>query len=402
MSAAFAGRAAASANASVLYWNPAGMARLKDWNYNIGAHYIDVSGELTDEGSTSAAGTPMLGDSIVDGGTSGIIPNLYVTKNIGEKWVLGIGVNAPFALATEYPDDSFVRYQATKSEILVINIEPAVSYRINEQWSIGLGLNLQHVEGELSNQIDFGSIGAGLEIPGMIPQALDGSVRVTGDGFGIGGTLGVMYEINDKHRLGLSYRSQVKHTLEGEANFKVPDGASDIVDMTGFFVDSDVELDLTLPDKIIFSGYHQLHPQWAFVWDVAWTNWSTVEEIRIKFDSGQPDSVLKMDWDSTFRVSVGAIWDLNQKWTFRAGLAWDQSPIPDSTRGPRLPGNDRFWLAAGFSYKFNQYARMHLSYFHIFIEDGDIDHTASAATGNILASTEGSADAISLGVTGTW
>jgi len=403
MGASFAGRAAAHANAAIIWWNPGAMTGLeKGWNYNIGINFIAVTGDFTDGGSTSAAGTPMLGAQSVGGGGLGAVPNLYITKSLGDKWVVGIAVNTPFALSTDYSAASTVRYHATLSEILVINIEPAVSYRLSEQWSIGAGINLQYIEGELANQLDFGSIGAGLGLSGFIPQALDGSVAVTGDNFGVGFTVGTLFELNKNHRFGLSYRSQVDHTLTGDADFNVPAGAQEVVDVSGAFVDTGVELDVTLPDKLILSGYHQVHPQWAVVWDVSWTNWTHIEEIRIKFDNpAQPDSVLEMDWDSTFRFSVGAIWDINEKWTVRIGTAFDQSPVPESTRGPRLPGNDRFWLSGGVSYKFNQYARLHFSYFHLFIDDADID-ISSTAGGNLVGSVEGSVDAVSIGVTGTF
>ena len=403
MGASFAGRAAAYANASIIWWNPGAMTGLeKGWNYNIGLNFIDVTGDFTDAGSTSAAGSPMLGSQTAAGGGLGVVPNLYISKSLGDKWVVGLAINTPFALATDYPENSTVRYHATLSEILVINIEPAVSYRINKQWSIGLGINLEYIEGELGNQLDFGSIGAGLGLSGFIPQALDGGVTVTGDNFGVGITIGTLFELNDKHRFGLSYRSQVDHALTGDADFNVPAGAQEIVDETGAFVDTGAELDVTLPDKLILSGYHQVSQEWAVVWDVSWTNWTHMEEIRIKFDNpAQPDSVLEMDWDASFRFSVGGIWDINDKWTVRIGTAFDQSPVPDSTRGPRLPGNDRFWLSGGVSYRFNKYARLHFSYFHIFVDDAGID-ISSTAGGNLVGSNAGSVDAFSFGVTGTF
>ena len=404
MGASFAGRAATAAvNPSVLWWNPGGMAALtKGWNYNVGINAIDITGDFTDGGSTSAAGTPMLGRRNDDGGVLGIVPNLYLSKSIGDKWVVGIAINTPFALSTEYSEVSTVRYHATKSEITVINIEPAASYRINKQWSVGLGINLEYIEGELSNQIDFGSIGAGLGLGGFIPQALDGGVKVTGDSFGVGFTVGTLFELNENNRFGLSYRSSVKQELSGDGEFNVPAGAQEIVDVTGAFVDTGVDLDITLPDKLILSGYHKVAPQWAIVWDVTWTNWSHVDEIRIRFDNpAQPDSVLEMDWESTFRFSVGAIWDLNEKWVLRIGTAFDQSPVPESTRGPRLPGNDRFWLSGGFTYKFNKYAHLHFAYFHLFIDDANID-ISSTAGGNLVGSSEGSVDAFSIGVTGAF
>ena len=94
-----------------------------------------------------------------------------------------------------------------------------------------------------------------------------------------------------------------------------------------------------LPDKIIVSGYHQLHRQWAVAWDFAWTNWSTVDVVKIEYaNPNQPTTELDFKWDSSVRVAGGVFFTPIQQWTFKLGLAWDQSPIPDETRGPLAYG----------------------------------------------------------------
>jgi long-chain fatty acid transport protein len=403
MSAAFAGRAAASVNASALYWNPASMAALaKGWNYNAGANAIFVEGKFQDTGSTSAAGTPMIGESSDSSREWGLIPNVYLTKDIGEKWVVGLGFNVPFGLETSWSPTSTVRYFATESKITVLNIEPAVSYRISKQWSVGVGLNIEHADATLENQIDFGTIGFSQSVPGLLPQQNDGSFKVSGDSWGFGVTVGVLFELNENHRFGISYRSQVKQDLSGRATYDVPPEAAPIVQATGAFVDTDADVELKLPDKIIVSGYHQLHQQWAVAWDFAWTNWATVDTIRIEYDNpNQPTTVQDWDWDSTIRVAGGVFFTPVEKWTFRMGLAWDQSPVPDRTRGPRLPDHDRFWIAAGFTYRFHKRFEMHVSYFHLFIADTNIDRTEPGA-GTLVGDVEGRADAVSIGFTGTF
>jgi len=403
MAAAFAGRAAASANASVLYWNPAGMAGLQQgWNYNAGMHAIMISGKFQDTGSTSAAGTPMIGRGDIDGGEDGIIPNAYVTRSIGERWVVGIGFNVPFGLSTSWPTDSTVRYHATKSEITVVNIEPAVSFRLNKQWSFGFGLNVEHIDASLQNQIDFGSIGASQSVPGLLPQQNDGSFKVSGQNWAIGWTVGTMFELNENHRFGLSYRSRVYHGIDGQARYDVPTEAQPLVIATGAFVDTSAHVGITLPDKFILSGFHQVHPDWAVVWDVAFTNWSTVETLRVEYGNpNQPTTVQDFSWNSTMRYSIGAIWTPHERWTVRFGTAWDESPVPDRTRGPRLADNDRLWLAVGFSYRFNEHAIVHVSYFHLFMNDTSINQSDPAA-GILVGDVDPSVDAVSIGITGTF
>ncbi|MEM8885553.1 MAG: outer membrane protein transport protein [Planctomycetota bacterium] len=403
MGTAFAGRAAAATNASVIYFNPAAMAGLKKgWNYNAGIHALIIDGAFKDGGSTSAAGTPMEGATRDNGGENGIVPNLYLSRSFGDRWVAGIGLNVPFGLSTEWSKSSTVRYFATNSEITVININPAASFRINKQWSIGAGVSIQYLEATLENQIDFGTIGFGNMIPGLLPQQNDGGFKVSGDNWGFGWTAGALFEINEGNRIGFSFRSAVVHTINGRATYDVPEEAAPIVGATGAFVDTDAEVRLTLPSKVILSGYHKVHDTWAVVWDVAWTEWSRVETLKITYaNPNQPTTIQDFSWRDSWRVSVGGIWELSDRWTFRMGVAWDQSPVPDSTRGPRLADNDRIWLALGVSYEISEKAVLHFSYFHLFIDPTSIDITDEAA-GNLRGRVNAEVDAFSLGITGTF
>jgi len=401
LGAALAGRTAWSHNASVAWWNPAAMSGLpKGWNYGVGFHSLFLSQEYRDEGSTSAAGTPMIGGTTPDGGKYGYVPNLYLTYSLGEDWVAGFVANAPFGLATDWPTDSTVRYFATKSELRVINLEPVVSYRINEQWSVGGGLNIERADATLSNQIDFGTIGAGLGIPGLAPQMNDGSVEVEGDSWAVGVTLGVQFRLDEKNSFGLAYRTKVTHDLSGTADFTVPPEAQAISAASGAFVDTGIDARLSLPAKLMLSGAHEVAPRWTVLWDVAWTEWSSLEALNVEFDNpNQPTSTLVLDWKDSWRLSVGGAFAATDEWAFRAGFAWDQSPIPDSTRGPRLPGSDRFWLSVGTTYRVSDAVSIHVGYVHLFMDRVGIDQTQAGA-GNIVGSVQGGTDILSIGVTG--
>lgn len=403
MGAAFAGRAALSHNASAAWWNPASMAGLeKGWNYNVGVHFLFLESVFRDEGSMDATGAAMLGLPSVDAGENGTIPNLYLTRSIGEQWVAGLAINAPFGLSNRYPPDSTVRYFATLSELMVLNIEPVVSYRITDQWSIGGGLNIEYLDATLANQIDFGTIGAGAGVPGLAPQMNDGAVDISGDSLALGWTLGAHFQPNERHRFGVSYRSRVVHDLDGTADFTVPAAAQPLVAATGSFVDTGINASLTLPDRLILSGAHQVAAKWTLLWDVSWTDWRRLTALQINFDNpNQPTSALNLQWKDAWRFSVGGQWAATDRWTFRTGVAWDQSAVPGWTRGPRLPGADRFWVAIGASYHISDAAQLHVGYFHVFTDRVGINQMAPAS-GNLLGSVQGRVDAFSIGITGNF
>ena len=112
--------------------------------------------------------------------------------------------------------------------------------------------------------------------------------------------------------------------------------------------------------------------------EVAWTQWSVFEELRIKFDNPvQPDSVTEQEWNDTFFVAAGATYRHSEDLVFRAGVAYDETPIPDATRTPRIPGADRYWTAVGADHNPAPWLSLNASFTHIFVDDGDVNLSAT-------------------------
>jgi len=144
-------------------------------------------------------------------------------------------------------------------------------------------------------------------------------------------------------------------------------------------VDTGAKADIDLPASLSVSGYHQLTDKWAVMADITWTDWSTFEDLRIKFDSGAADSVTTYDLDDSFRYSVGVTYTLNPQWIFRGGLAYDETTVSSSRmRNPQLPDQDRLWFAFGTSYQFSDRLGFDLAYTYItMVDDAGIDKTAT-------------------------
>lgn len=123
---------------------------------------------------------------------------------------------------------------------------------------------------------------------------------------------------------------------------------------------------------------------WGLLGEVAWTRWSQFKELRVVFDNPrQPDSVVEENWDDTFRLSLGTDYNLNDEWTLRGGLTYDESPVPGPEhRTPRIPDMDRYWLALGLGFDATENLVIDLGYVHIFVEDGE--SSAPASNGAML------------------
>lgn len=390
---AFSGSAAAE-DASTIFFNPAGLTRLSG-NSAIGAgFYIFPSALFQNSGSTIVTGASLTGGNGGDGGANVFVPNLYTAWDISDRIKLGLGINSPFGLKTEYDDDWVGRYYAVNSELLTININPTLAAKLTPNLSVGAGINLQYAEAELSNAIDFGLIGFSNRLRTR-PQAADGFVELTGDDWSWGYNLGLLYEFSQRTRIGLAYRSSISHELEGNADFSVPAAVAPLT-ATGRFRDTGATTELNLPETVSLSGYHQLNPRLAVTSDITWTNWSRFEELRINFNNPvEPDSVQPENWHDTFRYSLGVNYQLSNAWQLRAGVAYDPSPADEEYITPRIPDSDRTWLAIGASFKPSDAISLEVGYAHLFVGDTEINQV-STTSGTLKGEFDNSVDIVGL------
>ncbi|MDJ0783651.1 MAG: outer membrane protein transport protein [Desulfosarcinaceae bacterium] len=408
LGSAYAGSAALAEDASTIFYNPAGMTYLSGQHLEVGAHYIVPRARFSDQGSTLSpelpapiGGLPLSGDNGGDGGESAFVPNLYYALSLNEDLTVGLGLSAPFGLTTKYTRTWVGRYHGVESNLKTLNINPALAYRVHPKLSLGAGFSIQRAEATLGNAVDFGTIFAASL--GTSPQGADGYAEVTGDDWGYGFNLGLIYTPLESTRIGLAYRSQIRHRLEGEAEFEYPNetvGAAAAAPGVRL-VDGDAKADVDLPATLALSAVYEIGPRWALLADVTWTQWSQIEELRIRFDSGAADSVTTLDWEDTWRYAVGALFKPDERWHLRAGLAFDQSPVPDSNRRtPRIPDDDRVWTAIGSGYRINQMIDLNLSYAHLFIKDPKIDKDGDEAEdrlrGALTGEYEASVDIVSI------
>ena len=311
-------------------------------------------------------------------GESAIVPAVYGMWSLTPDLKLALAVNAPFGLATEYSTTWAGRFHAIRSELKTVNINPAVAYRINETISVAAGFQAQHAEATLSNAIDADfNLGNGLQ------EAVG---QLKGDDWGYGFNLGVMVEFSESTRLGIGYRSEIDSTLEGQLT------------VNGSLADT-VTADLTTPASATIGLYHDINEQWAVMGEVGWTGWSSFDELRVKFDNlPLADSVTPEDWDDVWFFGAGATWRPTAEWTIRGGIAFDQSPIPEATRTPRIPGADRTWVSLGAGYEVSPAFSIDVGYTHIFVDDSTVDIAGGTALA-FTASYENSVDILAVQAT---
>jgi long-chain fatty acid transport protein len=361
---AYAGQAASAQDASTIFFNPAGMTLLPDSQIVVTGHLIKPQAEFS---GSSNIGSGNVGDA----GSLAIVPNGYFAYRLTPDVHVGVGVNAPFGLKTEYDSTWAGRTQGIKSELKTINLNPSIAWKASESLSLGAGLSVQYVEATLSN-----ATGAGL------PPSIG---VVKGDDFSWGFNLGALWQLSETTRIGLAYRSEVDHTLEG--NLKV----------NGVVTVNSVFADVVLPDSASLSLFHKLGPRLELLADITWTGWSDFEELRIVNAAGTTLGVTQENWSDSYRYSVGANYRLNDKVTLRSGVAYDETPVSDAFRTARIPDESRTWLSFGAQYRLSNKSTIDVGYAHLFVDDARINKTESGVT---LAGTyEASVDILSAQLT---
>ena len=338
MGTGFAGRSSVADDASTIFGNPAGMSRLKREQVTGGVALLDAHTDISHASSTPNDGTNK-GDMVPFLG----VPMGYYVKPIDDHWAVGIGAYAPFGLVTDYENGFAGKYFGTKSDVKVLTLQPTVSYAFNDKVSIGFGPTFNRIEGKLESDLS------------ITQAAPDGHVRIKGDDTAVGYNIGVLAQLTDSTRVGLTYHSKVKYKLEG--NTKVNYG---LLPLAGQSKDQkyDASLDLTTPESVDFSVTHALDDQWTLYAGSTWTRWSRLKEITVE-NSGVPGVLAgqfgeiteEQNWHDTWAHAIGASYKLNKEWVLRTGLSFDQAPTNNVDRSPRIPTGDRtiFSLGAGWS-----------------------------------------------------
>jgi long-chain fatty acid transport protein len=400
---AFAGGAAAAEDAATIFTNPAGMSRLTNMQAAVAGSVICLQAKFSDNGSLPAS-LQTLGGNGGDAGSCAVIPGIYLASPINKQWSVGIGVNVPFGLKTEYDSDWIGRFQAIKSKIETINVNPAVSFKASDMVTIGGGANYQHLKAELTSRVNYaGAIGLAAQqaaAAGKIPAAAitpiltaysgaQSDAKITGNDGAWGWNIGVLVNIDPQTRFGASYRSTIKYDVSGSAEFSnppvpaLPASLAPVAGalanaVNGVLANGDVKLSLKVPDTANVSIFRQIDSKWDVMADVQYTGWSTVQNLTIVRSTGAVLSTTPENFRDTWRASIGANYHYSDQWMFRGGLAFDQSPIRDAQRTPRLPDNDRTWIAFGAQYKFSPQLLLDAGYTYIFVRDPSINQNAGS------------------------
>jgi len=267
-----------------------------------------------------------------------------------------VSINAPYGLITEWPDGWAGAPLATYSELKAIYITPSVAWQAFDMLALSAGLNIVDAEADLQRT---------------------GS-RVKGDDMSYGGTLSAHLQPWEDWGIGFRYQSSVKLKVTGSANDVFPASA-----------------ELELPSSINLGVANTTMNNLSLGLDLVWTEWSTYQQLAIATPGGTVTA--PKNWDNVISIRIGGEYALGDVWRLRAGYVWDESPVPDSTRGPELPGTDRQMLMMGFGWTFWDAMTLDAAYSYLWSDNGPIGANPLVLAGEFETTTH--LLALSLGYT---
>ncbi|TBV13023.1 OmpP1/FadL family transporter [Stutzerimonas kirkiae] len=387
MGTSFAGRSSAADDASTLFGNPAGMARLQREEASFGIAAIHARTDISHTSSPSHVSGSNDGDMV----PFTAVPMGYYVKPLDEKWAVGVGIYVPFGMISDYENGFEGRYFGDYSEVRVITVQPTVSYRFNERLSIGFGPTINRIDGQLESA----------SLNSFTPGTNDGRVKVKGDDTALGFNVGVLYEFSPHTRAGITYHSKVKYKLEGDTRLSGGTFA-----LLGADRKYDASLKLQTPESVDFSVTHALDDQWTLYAGATWTRWSRFEALVIE-NAGLPlalqgsalDPVIEdQHWHDTWAYAVGAAYKLSPQWTLRSGVAFDQSPTNNVDRSPRIPSGDRTAVSLGLAWNPSDDVTLDFAYSYLWEEDTKLNRS-SPSRGAYSARYENRAHGFGAGLT---
>lgn len=362
-SVAFAGAAAVAEDASTIFFNPAGMTYLPlGHSVSLAATAIDRSVKFDDTGTTPmpvinpltqmpTGAFHAVGGDGGDGGGTSYVPALYYSYAVSPKLRVGLGVSVTYGSETEYDAAFAGRFSGRFTSIHQFNLNPSLAYKVNDQLSVGFGLNFAQSEIEFRQVTPY--VGAPLGV-------------LKGDDSAWGYNFGLTYQITPETRIGASYRSKIKFDLEGKQK------------VAALNVNNAIEAELETPDTFSLALSQKVGPRVEWLADITWTGWSSVQALSptLKSTGARATAPLRYNFDDAWRFGLGVKYQLNDAWNLRAGIAYDQTPVPDqASRTMTVPDSDRTWLAFGARWQMAPKTTLDMGYARIFFKDATTART---------------------------
>ena len=360
---AYAGSSAEANDASINYFNPAGLTlfdtRQVTYSTLVRFSQVDFSGTTQWQYLPSnALFNPFNLPGEVDSRQTNVIPAFNEAIPLNKDFALGLSVVMPFDFSSDFSDDSALQYAATDSSLYVVDITPGLAYQINPKWSVGAGFDAERAEFDLDYAQGFP----------VMPNNMNSEVENSADGWGYSGHAGVLFQYSPDTRFGLSYHGPVNFDLSGNSQLNGP--LSQQSSISGV-IDNHFDPTLKLPSFAEFSAYHASGEHIEWLGSIDYFDWHALELNDFNVVTSVNNQITTTTLNepvalkNAFRFAVGANYIFNQHFKLLTGLAYDQGAVENNS-AVNFPDNNSLAIATGLHYELNQQFGFDVGYSHIF------------------------------------
>ena len=379
---AYAGVGVDGTDISGVYYNPATMVLHKGTKVQGGGVLVGLNLDYADKEP---------GNDQNGRGSEQFVPHGFMTHQINDTTWVGLGITVPFGMATEYSKNWARKDHGTDAEIMVIDFNPNVAWKLTDRFSIGAGVSLQYADATLG-------IGADVVNPEKdVNDSIRGELKV--DTWAWGWNIGAMWMPLDNLRFGVSYRSEVRHTAEGDLKVSGVGGSTATSPLKGVNGKYDGSVEMSAPAWAMATAAWDVNDMLSLYATFRWTDWSSFKSLDIESSglnaasmgvisgimgndliaSDDKKTLIGMlegvsagmqhitnDWRDTYMGSLGADLRVNDFWTLRGGVAYETSPIArPQTRTAIIPDANRWWFAVGSSFKWSKQFQTDVAFAHL-------------------------------------
>jgi len=324
---------------SAVYFNPAGIVQLDGTQVAVGASPVIPGAKFESNTNdpvfrnTSPGDTTNLDSKVVT------VPNAYLTQKLNDRWSFGFATYSNFGLETNWHDDWEGRFitGGTKAELTTLSINPVLAFKAWDRVSLSIGPVMQYLDVDLRKSQFAGALG-------------ETNAKFTGDDVDWGWNAAILVWLTEDIKFGAAYRSEVSHRIHGQLTFE------DDIPLAGLD-DTGFTANFKTPANA-YMGLAWTYGPLTLEFDLQWTDWSSYGQLKAEFNNpvgGQTELVEEEDWHDAWAYRFGAQFAVTEYLDVRAGIAYDESPIPAKSVSPRIPGSDRWIYAVGFGGHYKEF-----------------------------------------------
>lgn len=319
--------------ADAAYYNPAAMV------YNDDANLLEIDATYIGLSSVDFAGTT---GSYSSKSENFLVPSLhFASKKLGDNGArVGVSVVVPAGLSKRW-ENPVPRATAEEFTLETVEVNPSMAVFLSDTVSFGAGFRIIHTGGVVKAQM-----------PGVYSQSMKG------DSIDYGYNLALMAKPTTELSLAATYRSKIKLSVEGDADLVYTGALAPAVPLPAFSGNYATSVSIPVPAALNLAAAYTFDTGTTVEAVFERTFWSAYQTLDFDFQHPFAEGFFggekSKNWKNAnaYRLGVTHKYD---KWTAMAGVAYDESPVPETTLGYELPDSDAWMVSLGGRYQLDEH-----------------------------------------------